>query len=289
MFTIESHLLRATIQPKGAELTSLFHKGHQLDYLWDADPAFWAKHSPVLFPVVGALKDETYLLGGKAYRLPRHGFARDSMFAVEQQEFDRISFLLKDSEATQSVYPYTFEFRIMYAVVEDSLAVSYKVTNNGKEPMYFSVGGHPAFKLPLVPGTSYADYFLRFDQVEQAGRWPIVSAGLLATNDVPLLQDTDRLPLTKSLFAKDALVFKKLKSTRVSLLTDKFSRGLTVDFPGFPFLGIWAAKDADFICIEPWCGIADPIDTDQDFTRKEGINKLDAGATFTRTWSVNTF
>lgn len=289
MFTIESHLLQATIIPKGAELTKLYHKGFEQDYLWSGDPAFWGKHSPVLFPIVGALKNDTYYYNGEAYQLPRHGFARDQQFAIETQAFDSITFLLRHNETTLKVFPFDFDFRIVYTIYEDSLGVSYQVTNTGNVLMYFSVGGHPAFKLPLVKGTSYDDYSLTFDQVETAGRWPIADGGLITAEPLPLLNNTQQLPLSKALFQKDALVFKNLQSTRVSLHSTKTTHGLDMDFPGFPYLGIWAAKDADFVCIEPWCGIADSVHASQQLTEKEGINKLEGGETFTRTWTVRVY
>jgi galactose mutarotase-like enzyme len=287
MFTIESTLVKATINPKGAELTSLVHKEYALDYMWSGDPAFWGKHSPVLFPIVGTLKSNAFIYKDQSYTLPRHGFARDHQFAVESQSTDTITFLIKNNEASLKVFPFAFEFRIRYTVLDNTLAVTYEVTNTSKDDLYFSVGGHPAFKVPLTAGTGYEDYYLQFDKVEDAPRWMISPDGLIETTSQPLLQHTDRLPLTKALFQKDALVFKSLKSSRISIKSDKTERGLTMDFPGFPFFGIWAAKNADFVCLEPWCGIADGVDTDQQLNGKEGINKLVAKEVFTRTWTVS--
>jgi galactose mutarotase-like enzyme len=289
MFTIENQQIKAVINAKGAELSQLYHKGHDLDYLWNGDPAFWGKHSPVLFPIVGTLKNNEYIFNGKSYQLPRHGFARDKQFAIEEQTTDTITFLLTDDEDTKKVYPFTFEFRIRYTLHESSLAVAYEVKNSGKEEMYFSLGAHPAFAVPLVKGTAYTDYYLQFNQAENAPRWPISKDGLIESAPLPLLQQTNRLELSKDLFQKDALVFKGLASTIVSLRCDKTEHGFTFDFPGFPFLGIWAAKNADFVCIEPWCGIADSVDASQQLADKEGINKLVSCETFARTWTVTLF
>lgn len=289
MFTIENQHIKAVINAKGAELTQLVYKDHDLDYVWNGDPAFWAKHSPVLFPVVGALKNNTYVYNGRSYQLPRHGFARDKQFSIEEHTADTIIFLLRQDEESLRVYPFAFDFRIRYTLYENSLAVTYEVTNTGKENMFFSVGAHPAFKIPLVAGTDYTDYYLQFDQKETAPRWPISKDGLLSTAPLPLLENSNRLPLSKELFSKDALVLKVLNSSIVTLRCDKTERGLRFDFPGFPFLGIWAAKNADFVCIEPWCGIADSTDTNQLLEDKEGINKLASCETFTRTWTVTLF
>ena len=289
MFTIENQQIKAVINAKGAELTQLFHKEFNLDYIWNGDAAFWAKHSPVLFPIVGTLKANTYFYNGRSYQLPRHGFARDKQFAVEEQTADTITFLLCDDAETQQVYPFTFEFRIRYTLYENSLAVTYKVTNNGKDNMFFSVGAHPAFAIPLVKDTTYTDYYLQFDQQETASRWPISKDGLIETTPIPLLQQSNKLALTKELFQKDALVMKGLSSSIITLRCDKTEHGFRFDFPGFPFLGIWAAKNADFVCIEPWCGIADGVGASQQLEDKEGINKLASCEAFTRTWTVTLF
>ncbi len=167
--------------------------------------------------------------------------------------------------------------------------MTYEVLNLSEGEMYFSVGGHPAFRLPLAEGTVYDDYFLRFEQVENKGRWPISPDGLIEKEDLPLLQNTDMLRLSKDLFRQDALVFKSLSSSSLLLASEKTKHGLQFDFTGFPFLGIWAAKGADFICIEPWCGIADSVDTSQELTQKEGINRLAHKDRFNRTWSVRFF
>jgi galactose mutarotase-like enzyme len=289
MFTIEDQQLRIGIHPKGAELQSIFHKGYHTDYMWNGDPAFWGKHSPLLFPIVGTLRDNTYIYNGQAYQLSRHGFARDREFAVETQSADAITFLLFSDEASLKVFPFAFELRVGYRINAGALTTTYTVTNPDKVPLYFSVGGHPAFNVPLAPGTVYTDYYLEFDQTEQAPRWPISKDGLIEREPLPLLNGARKLPLTKELFAKDALVFKGLNSSSVTLRSDRTERGLTLQFPGFPFLGIWAAPGADFVCIEPWCGIADSVDSNQQWTEKEGINRLEGGASFIRSWTLKVF
>jgi galactose mutarotase-like enzyme len=155
--------------------------------------------------------------------------------------------------------------------------------------MYFSVGGHPAFRVPLAVGTDYTDYYLEFDQEEDAPRWPISKDGLIERESLPLLEHQKMIKLTRELFAKDALVLKGLRSSGVSLRSARTERGLRMEFPGFPFLGVWAASGADFVCIEPWCGIADSVATDQQWTGKEGINRLEAGENFERTWTLTLF
>ena len=289
MFTIEDQQLRINIHPKGAELQSIFHKGLQTEYMWSGDPAFWGKHSPLLFPIVGTLKDNTYYFADKAYHLSRHGFARDREFAVESQAPDHISFLLSSDQATRSVFPFEFELRVIYRLVPEGLTATYRINNPGQTPLYFSVGGHPAFGVPLAAGTEYTDYYLEFDREEDAPRWPISKDGLIERQPQALLVNSKMIPLTKELFAKDALVLKGLRSSGISLRSARTGRGLRMAFPGFPFLGIWAAPGADFVCIEPWCGIADSVDSNQQWIMKEGINRLEAGGSFERTWTLSLF
>jgi galactose mutarotase-like enzyme len=289
MFTIEDRQLKVLIHPKGAELQSIFHKGRQLEYLWNGDPAFWGKHSPLLFPIVGTLKKDSYVYKEKSYTLSRHGFARDSVFGAETERPDAIGFLLRSDPATRSKFPFDFELRVGYQLLPEGLQTTYTVKNSSEEDMYFSIGGHPAFNLPLAPGTAYEDYYLEFDKKETTPRWPISADGLIEQEPLPLLNDTRRLPLSKSLFAKDALVLKHPASTAVTLRSDKTGHGLKLDFTGFPYLGIWAAKNADFVCIEPWCGIADSVDTDQQLVHKEGINRLAPGMSFERAWTLSVF
>jgi len=286
MIKLDNEFLTVKINPKGAELTSLFNKETQLEYMWGGDPAVWGKHSPVLFPIVGTLKNNNYSYNGQSYSLSRHGFAREKNFAVDEHNNDEAVFVLVSDEESRGVFPFDFQLRLKYSLLANTLSVTYEVLNSDDQDLYFSIGAHPAFKLPLVPETNYEDYFLEFEHQETEGRWPINKEGLMESSSLPVLNNTTVLPLSRKLFSKDALVFKSLKSSMVSLRSDKTPHGLEFEFSGFPFLGLWAAPGGDFICIEPWCGIADSVDTDQILQNKEGINKLLPKEKFVRTWSV---
>ena len=286
MQTLKNQILTIKINPKGAELTSIFNNKNRTEYMWNADPKFWGRSSPVLFPIVGSLKDNMYRFDGKEYTLPRHGFARDRDFMVEKSEESSIIFLLTHDENTLKIYPFKFEFRLVYTLENNTLKVTYLVKNIGENKMYFSVGGHPAFAVPLVENTVYEDYYLEFNKTETFKRWGLTSEGLIETQPSDFLIDMDKLALTKELFYDDAIVFKNLNSTSVTLKTDKINHQLKFDFEGFPYLGIWAAKDADFVCIEPWCGIADTANHNQELTEKEGIIELGFGEIFERTWRI---
>jgi galactose mutarotase-like enzyme len=287
MVTIENEMLKIDLMPKGAELQSIFHKMHDIAYLWDGDPDYWSKRSPVLFPIVGTLKNDTFFYEGRNYHLGRHGFARDMVFEIEKKSQSEVIFLLRDSEQSLEHFPFQFELRIKYAVEKNKLIVEYIVKNPSEKPIYFSVGGHPAFKVPLIPGTTYSDYYLQFNKNELLSRWPITAEGLIEQKPVDIADDSNILPLTHELFYKDALVFKHLKSSKVSLKSEKTGHGFEFDFSGFSFLGVWAARNANFVCIEPWCGIADNTETNQQIEDKEGINKISPDTSFARSWNVD--
>ena len=286
MYQLENDQLRISIDAKGAELKSVYSKTANLEYMWDADPAYWAKTSPVLFPIVGALKDNIYNFQAQSYQLPRHGFARDKVFNLVEQKPDTLTFSLESDPDTLKVYPFPFTFSIIYTLAGDQLSVGYRVQNKGTGTMLFSVGGHPAFKLPLAGGTHYEDYQLLFEKEETAGRWPISKDGLIEKEPQPFLQQSKVLPLTKELFGKDAVVLKHLQSQWVQLASDKTQHGWRFSFPGFSYLGLWAAPGADFVCIEPWCGIADSVDSDGQLPNKEGILQLGPKENFIVQWAV---
>jgi galactose mutarotase-like enzyme len=287
MHILENETIAIRINPKGAELDSIYHKQHQIEYLWQADPAFWAKKSPVLFPIVGGLKSNTYFFDQQPYTLTRHGFARDQVFEITDRQANSVRFSLKPTrEILDHHYPFVFEFAIRYLLTDNKLTVTYEVKNATSEIMYFSVGGHPAFNVPLVSGTAYEDYHLQLDKQEDLHTWPLTADGLVEDEPEPFLGVTDTIPLKKSLFYNDALVFKHLQSTRIALRSAKTNHGLAMDFTDFPFFGIWAAKDADFVCLEPWCGIADAAGTDQQLIHKEGIEQVQPQSDWKKHWQL---
>lgn len=286
MYKLENETLEILVAAKGAELQKIYNKHTELDYLWSADPAFWGKHSPILFPIVGTLKDGSYIFNNQTYHLPRHGFARDQEFTVLNHSDTEILLSLRQSEATLEVYPFIFELQIKYTLLENRVQVDYDVINEDDKTLWFSIGAHPAFRVPLVEGTAYEDYCLSFSEFENTARYPITAAGLLKEDPVIFLQNTDELPLKKSLFYDDALVFKTVQSSAIKICSEKTEHGLTVDFKGFPYMGIWGAKDADFVCIEPWLGVTDNENTSGKIEEKEGIHSLEPGDNFTAKWGI---
>ena len=288
-YIIKNEQLEISIVAKGAEIQRIFNKETGLDYLWEGDPAYWGKHSPVLFPIVGSLKDNTYSYKGKSYQLPRHGFARDMNFSVAEQSDTAISFSLKHTAETLEKYPFEFELLLHYKVEENRLHIQYEVINPSESKLLFSIGAHPAFKVPLVANTTYEEYTLCFNEFENTGRYPLTAEGLLAEDPQIFLQNTDELPLKKSLFYEDAIVFKTLQSSSIKLESEQTQHGLTVDFKGFPYMGIWSAKDANFVCIEPWLGITDSVNATGNLEEKEGIITLEGGDRFKADWTILTW
>lgn len=289
MHSISNATISIKVADKGAELQSIYNKQSELEYMWSGDPAFWAKKSPVLFPIVGGLKKNTYNYKGKYYQLGRHGFARDNTFDLVEKTNSSLTFSLKSNEQTKEFYPFDFVFSVKYALQENKLQVTFLVENTGSDNLLFSVGAHPAFAVPLVKGTTYEDYYLQFNKAEDAGRWPLSLDGLIETTPTPWLKNENRLPLKKELFHKDAIVFKHLTSDSISIVSDKTPHGVKVHFPGFPYIGIWAAKDANFVCIEPWRGIADSVDASGNLEEKEGINSLAANGRLEIGYSIKVF
>lgn len=289
MQTITNDILSVQISTKGAELQSIFNHATGLEYVWNGDANFWGKKSPVLFPIVGGLKNGTYSYKNKSYKLGRHGFARDMEFALTQVTTNSVEYTLISNAETLAVYPFSFKFLVTYTIEENILTCTYTVENTGNENMFFSCGAHPAFAIPLTENTNFEDWELQFSAIENTGKWPLSADGLIEQAPIDCLLNTQTLPLTKPLFYGDALVFKNLASNKISFVSNKSKHGLTMQFDGFTYYGIWSAKDANFVCLEPWCGIADNTLASGKLEEKEGIIELAAQNTWQKKWQVSLF
>ena len=272
----------------GAELKQLVHKETGIDYLWNSDPAYWAKSSPVLFPIVGALENNTYSYDGKEYTLPRHGFAREMDFQVTQVNDSTVLFTLEHTAETLKHYPFEFKLGLRYVLEETTLSCTYEVYNPGDKDLLFSIGAHPAFKAPLAAGEAYSDYQLVFNKDSELV-YHKINNNLIDAATVVLPLQNGALTLTHELFYEDALVFKSLISNEISLQDKQANHGIRFKFNGFPYFGIWAAKDADFVCLEPWCGIADLVGHNRKLEEKAGIITLEVGGNWSKTWQVSCF
>lgn len=272
--TIYNHQIKATINTLGAELIQLEKKNQ--DYIWTIDETYWNKTSPILFPIVGRLKNDTYTIEGKTYELPRHGFARNFEFKVEHQTENAVVFLLTENSETLKQYPFQFDLRLKYEIIENSLKMNYSIINKSQETMPFSIGAHPAFAINEL----FSDFTIAFNEVED-----FVSHELekeqFNNSSKKIPSENGKINLDYALFEKDALVFKHLKSNTLTLLKNN-QPYISVEFKGFPYLGIWTKPNAPFLCIEPWCGLADNVNHNGNIYEKEGIQILDKNANFQR-------
>jgi galactose mutarotase-like enzyme len=267
-----SHL-SATINHKGAELISLKNANHK-EYIWEGNPEYWGKHSPILFPIVGTLKNNTYTFNENSYQLPRHGFARDISFELIQQTTNTVTFSLKSSEKTKLVYPFDFELQINYTLEENKLVIGYKIINKDTIAIPFSIGAHPAFSLPK----NFEEYDLLFDKSEDLIIYTLEN-DLISDTVFTLEIDKNKLPLSYSLFENDALIIKKLQSKSITILENETPL-LKVQFDDFKNLGLWTKNNAPFICIEPWLGYSDTIHSKGIIENKEGIQFVESQNSF---------
>lgn len=255
--------------------------------MWQGDPTIWGSHAPVLFPIIGALKNGETSYQGKSYRIPKHGLVRNSNKVVlfEQTE-NSLKFRLTWDEDSLTLYPFKFELDVTYSVIGNTIQVTHLVSNQGDETMLYSVGGHPAFNCPIHNNETYEDYFLEFEHIETDSTWLLDSSGLVTDKTKPVLENTKILPLRKNMFDKDALIFKNLKSRKVWLKNKNHGEVLSMEFEDFDYLGLWAKPGAPFICIEPWLGITDHSDSNQIFEYKEGLLRLEPNKSERKIYSI---
>ncbi len=288
MIFLENEHLRASFTTKGAELQNITGVHSGTEFLWNGDSRYWGKFSPILFPIVGALKDNAYEFDGVTYELPRHGFARDMNFECQQIDENELLFTLKHTNETLKVYPFEFHLGVRYKLFGASLCCTYEVSNPAEKELLFTIGGHPAFAAPLNKQGVYTDYYLQFNNDDKLTFYHIAD-NLISDQTTTIKLDNKKLHLQHELFYDDALVFKDLKSDSISLMNSKNYNGLNFKFKDFPYFGIWAAKDADFVCLEPWCGIADSINHNGNLKDKEGMITLAPKADWKRTWQITCF
>lgn len=277
--TISNGSLTAAINPQGAELNSLKDsKGRE--YIWEGNPDFWGKHSPVLFPIVGTLRNNSYLFEGKTYAMTRHGFARDNAFTVKEHNGSNAVFSFSSNEDTKKAYPFDFDLELCYMLNEKTLHIYYTVTNKGNGNMPFSIGAHPAFALP----GNFEDYSLIFEDDEQPESTQLEN-DLLSHKTALLPVENKALPLSYGLFENDALILKSHTSRSLAIVKNG-EAFLKVAFSDFPHLGIWTKEGAPFLCIEPWQGYSDPQDASGNIIEKEGITILSRGQSFRVGFSI---
>lgn len=289
MYSIKNELLNIGIKAKGAELSQITSAKHQTEFMWQADPKFWGSSAPNLFPIIGCMKEDFYTYEGQTYKMPKHGFARhNENFTVSNQTDSSITFVLTSDETLYALYPFKFELHITYTLTENTLSVHHKVKNLDIKPLYFSLGGHPAFNCPINADEEYNDYFLEFEKPEESPSYLLnMSSGLLTEHTKPVFTEGNIIKLRPDLFDEDALIFKSLNSRVINLKHKSEGLLLKVNFEDFKQLGIWAKPNAPYVCIEPWLGYADLETTDQNIKTKDGILELEAASTFSAAYHIS--
>lgn len=280
MKELKNDKISISVSSHGAELCSIKCNGKE--YLWQADPLFWKRHSPVLFPIVGSVWQNVYRVDGKEYSLTQHGFARDMDFRLVSESEDEIHFQLTDDKETHLKYPYHFLLDIGYRIKGDTITVLWSVRNNGDEDMYFQIGAHPAFYYPdFQPETTGRGYF-KFDRSDNISRIRITEKGCADTSkEYPIELKEGLLKIDTHTFDGDALIIQDHQISEVTLLSEELKPYLRLRFDT-PVVGLWSppAKNAPFVCIEPWYGRCDSVNYEGEYKDKDYMNSLSPGGVF---------
>lgn len=279
-----SELLQVVINHHGAELSSVKNYAG-LEYIWQADKSVWPRHAPVLFPIVGKLKDNRCSINNNNYELNQHGFARDSVFSLVSHSNTSCTFELTSNEKSRQKFPFDFIFQVSYELDNDTLHTRYKIINPSEQALLFSVGAHPGFNCPLETNESFEDYYLKFEKTNLT--ITELNGGLLSEQRIPLQLEEDELRLNSRTFDEDALVFENNQINTISLLSKRSNHKIQLDCKHWPYFGIWSKKGCtQFICLEPWYGVADKQNTRYVFAEKAGLIKLEAKKQFDCSFSI---
>ena len=287
MFTIENECLILKTDSLGAQMMEL-NSRQGSRYLWDGNPAYWTGRAPVLFPFVARMTEGKCRLEGQVWEMGIHGFAKQSVFAVEEQTESSITFLLEDNEQIRKQYPYHFQFRVRYALEGWRLSIRYQVNNLDEGQMHFGLGGHPGFRVPLTEGTEFEDYYLRFSRPCEPDRVGFTDELYLSGQDRPFpLENGRTLRLRHDLFDHDAIVLKHMDRC-VTLGCDKSRRAVTVAFPQMPYVGFWhmPKKDAPYVCVEPWLSLPARQGVIEDLACRSDFVHLEPGGVYCNDWSI---
>jgi len=282
---LRSKELIVQIKNAGAELVSI-KNCEGLEFLWQAKPDIWPRHAPVLFPIVGKLRDNVYKFKDSTFNLSQHGFARDMDFVVSEKSIHHCTLTLKSSAETLKKYPFEFNFNITYSLSGSTLKCIYSVLNTGKADLIFGVGAHPGFNCPLMPHERFEDYFLEFEK----SHYELTSLkdGLREISTTSLQLQQNRLPLTPTLFDNDALVFENRQINKLTLRSQKSSHKVEIVSEGWPYYGIWSKKGCrEFVCLEPWYGITDKSSASGQLDEKDGMITLHPEKSFNCEFSIS--
>lgn len=286
IFSINNRFLSISVNKNGAELASVMQLDNQFEFIWNANPAVWNRHAPVLFPIVGKLKNNKISINGNLFEMSQHGFARDSSFELVNKTEKSLTFLMHSNIETLEKYPFEFKFYIIYSFTEitNQLKITYKITNNSTVEMPFSIGAHPAFKLPIPDLNQYDINFYSLNHIERH----LLKDGLFNYETENIKLENHLLKLNPELFDKDAIVLKNTSTKKIALKHQFSNYEVSCEFNDFNDLGIWAKKgNQAFICLEPWLGFSDNIDADGEINNKKGIIILPVNETFEASYFLN--
>lgn len=286
LITLKNNRLSISIDTLGAELQSI-QTTDGTEYLWQGSPEYWGRKSPVLFPFVGKLNEDMYSYNSKKYSMAQHGFARDNDFAITHQSIHSVTFTLTSSNRSLDTFPFKFELNITYTLTQNSIAVDFSVNNIDSKNIYFSIGAHPGFNLPLIDTESKEDYYIELLPKKERTFIQVTKEVLLDIDHAKKVT-IDKLPITPSLFEHGVLIFETLGENSVSLRSKKSNKSLSISFAHMPFLGIWSPypKEAPFVCLEPWAGIADKLNFNEDISQKLGIHSLKKNKKFNCSYTI---
>jgi galactose mutarotase-like enzyme len=285
-YSINNDIMKVKVDSLGSELSSIkTMDGHE--YLWQGSSDSWMGRSPILFPIIGGLPDDSYFLDGKTYSMASHGFARKKDWSLQQSTGSSLTFSLETDSETRKQYPFDFTFAMSYTLAGSTLEVKYDIGNAGDAEMPFSVGGHPGFQCPLETGYSFDDYRLRFEKPETTVRY-LKEGKLLTSETEPFRVPAGILHLNHSLFERGAIILREFESNSIVLGREGGGRSVRVDFKGFPDLGLWTYPDkpAPYICIEPWFGVDSTAGDSGEIRTKSGIISLKPGGRFEARFSI---
>jgi galactose mutarotase-like enzyme len=283
--TIANERFEARIAEQGAELKGLRDRVSGSEYIWPGDEQWWSGSAPVLFPIVGGLKDNKYRNLGAEYSLPQHGFARRSLFSTAAATDRTAAFELTANAETRKLYPFEFLLRVTFVLEAGGLAVQYDVRNTGSGPMFFSIGSHPAIRVPFAGG-QLENYYLHFSEEENAERH-FFDNGLILDKTAPAFDSSRHIYLRLNLFDQGVLIFKNLYSRVISIRNSRSPRSVSLVTGGAPYLGVWAKPGrCPFLSLEPWYGLPDSPNATGELSQKEGILRLEEGGSFTSTYRI---
>ena len=289
LYTIHNRDMTVTIDGL-AQLQSITAAGGT-EYLWSGDPAYWSSRAPILFPYVGRLTDDTYTCDGRAYQMTRHGFARRTEFSVLTQGKDHITLYMEDSEESRKLYPFAFRFDVSYVLEGNTLVIVYAVESRDGRTMFFGLGGHPGFRVPLEEGRAFTDYRLTFAQPCQPWQVLMSENYMISGREAPYpLENGVDLPLRHDLFDRDAIILKHFARS-VTLSAGEGTRGLTLSCPRMRYLGIWhqPKTDAPYVCLEPWVSLPSREGVVEDLSQQFDLVSLEPRQRYENRWTVTVF